>query len=463
MKNEKNLGFIGNGAEYRFVKSLIEDKTLMPEIFASLKEQAFTVDGLRKIIKYLKTRYTDGTEAVTYEDIKYHFKGELKNEEELNSVLDALVKMYSLEMIDGMTTAVEEVTKYLKTQEAIRIHSNAIENLKSKSYSLEAETRYIEQLQSIEGNKNSDDINVVTEMESVLTSVSSEKIPTGLEELDKKMGGGLTKGTVGLVIAGTGIGKSTFAANITNASALSGHKTVLINFEDKKEEMMAKQYACLTGRYTKEFINVPKEQVSEMMEAIWKEADVPNAKELLSANFRLKKMDAVETSLSDIVAYLRHKVKAQGWKPDMIFIDYLSCLKLKEDGDSSRKQEYEMMERAMRRLTTIAQEFDIAIWVAQQTNTMGLKKQYAEESGQSKVQGGGRILQPASVIISIDRFNCNNDINRANLHLEKCRGGEPTNWEGIFMNNGTCQIILSDAAESVLPWDNEEDLSKYKL
>ena len=62
------------------------------------------------------------------------------------------------------------------------------------------------------------------------------------------------------------------------------------------------------------------------------------------------------------------------------------------------------------------------------------------------------MTQPASFILYLNRPRGTKDYSTANLYLDKCRGCEPKSWEGIKLDNGTCQIDLSETIR------NDEDL-----
>ena len=124
--------------------------------------------------------------------------------------------------------------------------------------------------------------------------------------------------------------------------------------------------------------------------------------------------------------------------------------------------EFQALERSMKRIESFAQEDDIAIWVAQQTNRDAFKEETSKNNRIGNVQGSFRITQPASFILYLNRNS--DEKNRANLYLDKCRGCEPKSWENIYLNNGNMEIDLSGCVENEnvdeLEWkeDTQKDL-----
>ena len=104
----------------------------------------------------------------------------------------------------------------------------------------------------------------------------------------------------------------------------------------------------------------------------------------------------------------------------------------------------------------MAMEFNLAIWAEQQTNRDAFKADTANNRI-GNVQGSFRITQPCSFILYLSRASDESgSYNRANLYLDKCRGCQPKSWENIYLNNGTCQINLSD--KNIFEENNESDL-----
>lgn len=60
----------------------------------------------------------------------------------------------------------------------------------------------------------------------------AEAFKTGLDALDKLLGGGLAKGTSTLVVGGAGTGKSTLATQVARTAALRGEKAAMFLFDE---------------------------------------------------------------------------------------------------------------------------------------------------------------------------------------------------------------------------------------
>lgn len=431
-----DLYFIGTNGQYRFIKSLLTNKELFMEALPSLKPVYFTDSALKKIVKEVKQRYEERGEITNLQDLEYILKGSKEDEIPiLKMAYDRLRK----EEFEGQGIATEKCLEFIKRQEAINILQNGLESLKNSGYTIERVGRFIDKLQDIERNGCTDDVFAADIMDNILSETREIRVNTGIKELDEKMGGGLTKGTLGLLIAGTGVGKTTLSSIMCCNAALYGYKVLHIFFEDTKNDIGKKYYAHLTGRYTTEF-NSDSDK-SKLKEEIWNSH--PNAKVALTENIKLLRMPNGTTSVDDIISTVNRMITIQNWCPEMIFIDYIGCMETTSNETLKMQNECQTYERMTKRLESFASDYNIAIWIAQQTNRNGMIATTANQR-MGNIQGSFRITQPCSAILYLDRSQENiQDINKANLYLDKCRGGKPTAWEGIYLNNGTCDIDLS--------------------
>ena len=442
-KNE-DLYFIGTNGQYRFIKKLLSDKGFFMEAMPSLKATYFTDTALKKMVKEILKRWEETGDTTNFTDLEFMIKG--CNEEEIPLLKAAYMKLK--EEMDGQDIAAEKCMEFLKRQNALNTLSNGIESLKNSGYSVERMGRIIDQLQDVERCSATKDTSVADVLDDILNESPKVKVPTGIKELDEKMRGGLTKGCLGLLIAGTGVGKTTLASIMCCNAALMGYKVLHIFFEDPKTDIGKKYYAHLTGRYTYEFNNEADKEA--LKEEIWNSH--PRAKEALKMNVRLLRMPNGTTSVDDVIGTVNRLITVQNWNPDMIFIDYIGCMETTSNEMLKMQNECQAYERMTKRLESFASDYNIAVWIAQQTNRNGMIATTANQR-MGNIQGSFRVTQPCSAILYLDRSQNNIDgRNYANLYLDKCRGGEPTEWENIYLNNGTCKIDLSDTIR------NDEDL-----
>lgn len=462
MEEKNTLGFLGTNGQYLIAKALIEDKEFFLKIEKSVNPNVFTDTALQKVVKIFINRYRENGELLTYKALEMLIKATNPSQTELSEFKKVFEILLSKANDAELQLAKETSEEYFKRIETDRILDN-FKNALKKGYTIEKLGKYLQELQNVESvdsiyaPKSVDELIDVT-----LSTPSTVRVQTGIFELDKVFRGGFPKGAVSLLIAGTGVGKSTLGSIICCNAANLGKKVLHIFFEDLETEIAQKYYAHLLNRNTFEFEDLAtnyekRKQLSSELRSI-----SFNAKEFLKKNVKLFRMRNGETTVEDIMTEVRKLKTLEDWVPDLIFIDYFSCLRTTSNETIRMQNEWQAMERCMKKIELFANSENIAILVAQQTNRNGMDEDTANKR-MANIQGSYRITQPASIILYLDRTGC--EKNRANLYIDKARGCDvngKTDYENILLDNGTCQIDLSDDCDTEVPDFLKED-NKLKL
>lgn len=462
MEEKNTLGFLGTNGQYLIAKALIEDKEFFLKIEKSVNPNVFTDTALQKVVKIFINRYRENGELLTYKALEMLIKATNPSQTELSEFKKVFEILLSKANDAELQLAKETSEEYFKRIETDRILDN-FKNALKKGYTIEKLGKYLQELQNVESvdsiyaPKSVDELIDVT-----LSTPSTVRVQTGIFELDKVFRGGFPKGAVSLLIAGTGVGKSTLGSIICCNAANLGKKVLHIFFEDLETEIAQKYYAHLLNRNTFEFEDLAtnyekRKQLSSELRSI-----SFNAKDFLKKNVKLFRMRNGETTVEDIMTEVRKLKTLEDWVPDLIFIDYFSCLRTTSNETIRMQNEWQAMERCMKKIELFANSENIAILVAQQTNRNGMDEDTANKR-MANIQGSYRITQPASIILYLDRTGC--EKNRANLYIDKARGCDvngKTDYENILLDNGTCQIDLSDDCDTEVP-DFLKEENKLKL
>lgn len=274
--SHEDLGYLGENAQYQIVKGIIEDSEFYLSISNYLKETAFVDQQLQKFVKVITSYYKETGSIPTYKELEIILKDRTTNKEELTALHEVFNKVKEANS-NGIKVTLEVAKKFFQTQELKRILKSKFEKTGRNGYSSELLNEVLEELAEIEyGTRINESTDLMDLMDEVLDGEDITKVPTGIKELDAKMNGGLEKGTLGMLIAGTGVGKSTLGSIICCEAAVHGFKVLHIFFEDLNREIGQKYYAHLTGIKTDEF---SKGNNRELLKSkIFN--SVPNAKQL---------------------------------------------------------------------------------------------------------------------------------------------------------------------------------------
>ena len=154
-----------------------------------------------------------------------------------------------------------------------------------------------------------------------------------------------------------------------------------------------------------------------------------------TGKLKLKKFPSSNTSITNIKQYVRKQI-AQGFKPDIILIDYIDVVVPSIKVDDVNVGEGQVM----REFESMLSEFDMAGWTAVQGNRSAIKSEVVESD-----QMGGSIKkgQIGHFIVSIAKSLEQKENNTANMAILKSRfGKDGIVFEDIKFDNGTIQIDM---------------------
>jgi nucleoside-triphosphatase THEP1 len=274
------------------------------------------------------------------------------------------------------------------------------------------------------GDGKDDGIDVFFDMDSVLCDDFRKPIPTGIKGLDECMDGGLSKGELGVILAPFGVGKTTMITKIANTAKNEGLNVLQIFFEDNPKVIQRKHLSCWTGIN----LNDLKHNKEQLVDRVKIESE-------RKGNLKLKKFPSDGTTIPHIRQYIRKQI-AQGFKPDIVLVDYIDCIvPTKQFKDS-----WDGEGNVMRQFETLLAELDMAGWTAVQGNRSSIG---AETVDSTMIGGSIKKGQIGHFIVSIAKTLDQKESGHANLAILKSRfGKDGIIFNEAIFNNGTIQIEI---------------------
>ena len=153
---------------------------------------------------------------------------------------------------------------------------------------------------------------------------------------------------------------------------------------------------------------------------------------------RLKKFSSDGTTIPVIRQYIR-KLIAQGFRPDMVILDYIDCVEPSRKFDDVNAGEGSVM----RQFESMLSEMDIAGWTAVQGNRSSISADVVEAN-----QMGGSIKkgQIGHFIVSIAKNLDQKENGTATMAILKSRfGKDGIIFTDITFNNATIQIDMGQS------------------
>lgn len=452
---KSDLGYLGVDFQIELVKCFIEDQPFFENLVNIVDQNMFTDDNLRRIVGFMKDRYMLTETVATYKDIDTIIRNKVSDAigvERCLAMLETIknVETRGIDLIEGCSE------KFFKQQNLTKAINIAQEIIKSGDMERYNDIEDIIKKALENNNKQDFGYKVFDNMDDALSEEYRCAIPTGAENLDKALFGGLAKGELGVIIAPSSVGKTSattgFAAKaattLTEDNNYKGYKVVHIHFEDKPVNIKRKYYAYLT-----DFDACELSRPDVRPKAI----EIINNhkfKQLIQDNVRGFNPYDGDWGPSEIRNKLRQLI-AGGFKPDLLIIDYFECLKL-EKPETNTDSEWTREGLTMRKLEKIANEFNIAVWCPVQ----GTKDSFDSQIVGMKNAGGSvKKTQIAHVIISFARTEQMRLENKLNIFLNKFRGGRisQNSFLNVTFNNGTTKFDFSTMTDVDEALDGSED------
>jgi replicative DNA helicase len=197
------------------VNQIIVDKEFGRSIIDVIETNYFENKYFKIIIQMIKEYYLKYEHTPTFDTLEQITKSELQQELASKIVLDTITKIKD-STIEGGQFVQEKALKFCKQQElqkAITKAQKVIDGGEFENYDT-LEQLIKEALQVGEREDGMSD--VFSNLDDVLNEDYRHPIPMGIPGIDRLLKGGLAKGEIGVILAPTGVGKSTFLTKISN-------------------------------------------------------------------------------------------------------------------------------------------------------------------------------------------------------------------------------------------------------
>jgi replicative DNA helicase len=360
-------------------------------------------------------------------------------------VLDTLTQVKEAPF-EGTTFVQEKALKFCKQQELQKAMDKAQKIITQgdfESYD-KVEGLVREALQVGEIDKGQTDI--FANLDTVLDEDYRHPIPMGIKGIDKLLKGGLAKGEIGVILAPTGVGKTTILSKISNTAFNLGYNVLQIFFEDNPKIIQRKHFTMWTGIEPDNLVQNKEEVMSKITEI----------KETMQNRLVLKKLASDTMTMSQIKNQVR-KMIADGVKLDMVLLDYIDCVL----PESSSKDEWKAEGSVMRGFEAMCHELDLVGWTATQGNRASISSEVVTTD-----QMGGSIkkAQVGHVIISVAKTLQQKEMGLATIAITKSRlGQDGVVFENCKFNNELLEIDTESSVTFLGFEEQQEDRKRDRV
>jgi replicative DNA helicase len=412
MSKEKNFGYLGNSFQIQLINNIVIDKDFANSIVDVIDPKYFDNQYFKIIMQMIKEYYSKYEHTPTFATLEQLTKSEISSPMAQKMVFD-MIESVKESPIEGSDFVQEKSLKFCKQQELQKVMSKAqkiIDKGDFESYDhLEEMVREALQV----GEVDTGTADVFSNLEVVLDDDYRHPIPLGVPGIDNLMKGGLAKGEIGVILAPTGVGKTTFLTKMSNHAFNLGYNVLQIFFEDNPKIIQRKHFTLWT-EIAPDNLSNHRDEVMEKVRQI---------KENTNNSLTLKKLPSDTMTMNQIKNQVR-KMIAEGNKIDMIVIDYIDCI----TPDKNLGDEWKSEGSVMRAFEAMCHELDIVGWTATQGNRSSISSEVVTTD-----QMGGSIkkAQVGHVIISVAKSLQQKEMNLATIAITKSRIGK----DGVVFEN----------------------------
>ena len=432
----------GQSYQSKVVASLISDAKFLEQVTEITKPAFFESQANQWIIGEVQNYFDEYRTSPTMEVFKKKV-GEVEDKVLKQTVVEQLKAVYLQVGSEDLPYVKKEYLTFAKNQKVKDALLKSVDLLKAGNYDKIIDTMMAASKVGVENDLGMD---YIDNFELIMEDVKRDSVSTGWEVVDELMDGGLGPGELGVVMAPSGIGKSWFLSKIACSAVQKGLNVLHYTLELSESYVGQRYTTILTGIQTSEH----KERKEEIVRKI---KNTPG-------RVRIKYYPPQFASSKTLSAHIE-KLKASGFSPNLIIIDYADLLK----SGSNRDGLYAELGGIYEELRGLSGEMGIPIWTATQTNRAAIDH---EVIGADCVGDSYKKVQTADFIMSVSRKTKDKLSNTGRIHIVKNRFGPDgmTFPAKIDTFHGIMDVFAANSADGVIATKdskNGENLEKKLL
>lgn len=229
--------------EQILLKKLTHNGEFFSKVMPILKKKYFNDIGNQELFGLVKEYYAEYHNVPTLTELVAKVKN-VSNQEIRNSIISSLQRISSTEEVQNIQFLCDETVSWVKDSmymEALQLGSDGLmkkdDNLKMKAQKILDDRAKI----SIDSDLGLDFDDIDTMIEYYSERMSG--IKTQHTELNKRLGAGFLPGTLSVILAASGVGKSLLMTDLISGMIKNGKNILLISLEMADKEIMKRVHA----------------------------------------------------------------------------------------------------------------------------------------------------------------------------------------------------------------------------
>lgn len=384
--------------------------------------------------------YTKTSKLASQKDLEFMVSRLFTSPEQREEIDNVISDVYQFNDEINFELVEEEALKYIKDRKFAEALTISQKDLEEKNY--DAIIKRLEESTQVSFDADYGvDIKNWGDVKGVLHEISdaSELMPTGYDMLDSErvLNGGLSRKTLTCIGANSGVGKTLFMNNIALNLAMSGRKVIYISLETSTARLTSRIMANLLNTTTVDISYSINDNDGESIKENWE-----NIVKSIPGELRIKEFATGSINCNQLTAFLLDMEKNTKFKPDVIFVDYLSIMR-PNDKKISKADIYTYDGAIAVDLRAMAHTFNVPVVTGVQMNREGLKG----EGGATRsvitteyLANSMQIEHTADLILTLAKDAVHQKKNQLVCYVAKSRNSEKTQTMTLQLD-GSCRLI----------------------
>lgn len=454
----KNDGLASNFV-VELLAAALEKRTVFEIVRQYLKFSYLQIESEKKLWQWVTKRYDRTGKVPTIGQIQQQFQDD-------ENVLEKLEEISDVEIDEqgGHEMIVDTFEKFIKKMKFLEANDKIADlyNQGKKEQSWDMFVKYADDFSkfSIQSAKFETVFGDFAERQAKRRSDDWQfryKIPTGIDEIDYRLGGdngGPETGECVLWLGDSGAGKSQVLVSVGISAARQGFRVAHFQLEGTKEQCLNRYDAAWTGTLYQDVklgnITAKKMEVTKRIIKKLRKSDIIVSSE---ETFNAK-------TLPDIRREVKEMEKTYG-KIDVIIIDYLELLEVGDGHNYTPHEERFRQAKLAKGMKMLAMEFNAVVHTATQSSSIGEEQKNDPEFVITRAQlseDKGKI-RPFDIFITINQTRDESKEEIMRLHTDKLR--DYKNGDPIHICNNFAYARFYDRKRTLnTDWDEYETSNK---
>lgn len=415
-------------------------KEILTQLPSKLFEESPEMKSVYTVLKrasHTSTKLSSEALAVKLEDFMIKDK---KSSDEVTNAISYLDSLYAVPVDQADESLNTEVGRYIKTELSKDVLSKFI--AEDKINNSDNLTELVTKLKQIEISDISgtdgefiDFFNDTDKKKEYLSTISSNKFPTGFKSLDKHIEGGIARGEVGLIIAKTGGGKSLTASNLAKNYVRDGLNVLYVALEEKMDRMVLRAEQQILGVDKKSLL---KEDMSLNIDVYNILQEKYKQNRAVLGNYYISKHMPQQVSPTKLEQIIVDTTIKKGVHIDVVIIDYPQLMRNPFLNTSS---EHDAMGKLYEEIRRLAQQYEFVCWTLAQTNR---NAHSADIVTAEHVEGSRKILNAVEVAVVVNQKDEEFKNGYMRLYLDKVRNSSNTGEKFVHLKVEVPKMRLRD-------------------